>query len=226
MLRGVLAISFALSTPFCLLGQQEPNSHLKLVAPLAPLFESLRRADVSGSLEFSSPRCDPETPAEWPHWRILGASEGSPLQVARETFADDPTVQVTQDADGIRIIQSGVPTDLLNLRITEVPHFLAYDANGAKQSILWASETAAFMRAHHMRMPSGGAVTGGPGSIPPDSHSFAPMHDVTVSQAMDRVLKTFPGIWVYQDCLEADGRGRFVWFSFISSKGPGFYIEE
>lgn len=226
MLRRALVTAVVLSTPLCLLAQQETRPSLKLVAPLAPLFESLRKANISGSLEFSSPRCDAGKPAEWPHWRILAASEKPPLQVARETWADDPTIQVTQDADGtMRMIQSGVPTDLLDLRISEIPRFDAYDANAAKESILWARDVAAFMYAHHIPMPSsGGVVHGGTHVDPP--RRFDPMHDVTVSQAMDRVLKIFPGIWVYQDCLQPDGKGRFIWFTFLSSRGPGFYMEE
>jgi hypothetical protein len=231
-----LLMAVVVSMTTCLLAQQGTRSHLKLVAPLGPLFESLRRANVSGSLEFSG-RCGSETSANWPHWRILEASEGSPLQVARETFADDPIIQVTQDADGIvRMIQSGVPTDLLNLRISHVSfwsggvpsQYAAFSANSAaRHAILQTPEVAAYMKGHNIAMPMGEALPGNNSPFPIDSpHVERSMENLTVSQAMDRVLKTFPGIWVYEDCLQPDGKSRFVWFIFFSSRGPGFYIEE
>jgi hypothetical protein len=219
--------AFVILMPLCLFAQQETNPTPKLMAPLWPLFESLRKANVSGSLEFSG-HCGPNTSPNWPHWRVLASSAGTPLQVARETFADDPTIQVTQDADGtVRMIQTGVPTDLLDLRINVIPHFLADYANSAKESILWTREVEAFRIAHHIPAASGAAAMGGPGRSGLDPpKSFEAMHDVTVSQAMDRILKAFPGIWVYRDCLQPDGKSRFVWFSFFSSKGVGFYFEE
>jgi hypothetical protein len=230
MFHRALVIAAALSMPLCLLAQEETSSHPKLVAPLRPLFESLRSANVSGSLEFSSPRCDPGIPADWPNWRMLASSKESPLQVARETFADDPSIQVTQDPNGtIRMIQGGIPTDLLNLRISHVS-FSQFSANSAaRQAVLRTPEVRDYMKAHNIAMPTGegGGVTGGNGPRPNDSPPIdATMENPTVSQAMDRVLKTFPGIWVYQDCLRPDGKSRFVWFQFFSSRGPGFYIEE
>jgi hypothetical protein len=225
MLRCLLVIPVVFLVPLCLLAQQETKTP-KIVAPLWPLFESLRQANVSGSLEFSG-NCGTGTSADWPRWRILSSSSGTPLQVARETFADDPSIQVMQDADGtVRMIQKGVPTDLLNLRISEIPHFLAYDANAARQTILWAREVEAFRLAHHIPMPSGSAIMGGAGTPVDPPQSFDAMHDVTVSQAMDRVLKTFPGIWIYSDCRQPDGKSRFVWFWFFSSRGNGLLIEE
>jgi hypothetical protein len=226
MQHRVLLTAGVILVPLCLFAQQEANSAPKLVAPLWPLFESLRKANVSGSLEFSG-HCGPGASADWPHWRILTSSAGTPLQVARKTFADDPSIQVTQDADGtIRMVQKGAPTDFLNIRISEIPHFLAYNAGPAMESILWAREVEAFRIAHHISMPSSGAVVGASGTPVDPPKSFDAMHDVTVSQAMDRLLKTFPGIWMYEDCLQPDGKSRFVWFSFFSSRGPGLYLEE
>lgn len=122
------------------------------------------------------------------------------------------------------MIQSGIPRDLLDLRISEVPRFLAYNPKAAAESILWAREVETFMLSHHISRPSeGGAVSGG---TPPPPRPFDSMHDLTVSQAMDRIVKTFPGLWVYADCLQPDGKSRFISFSFFSSRGPGFYIEE
>lgn len=234
MLRRVM-MGVIVATPLCLPAQDVPASHLNLVAPLQPLLAALRRANVSGSLEFSG-RCETGRGADWPHWRILNESGGSPLQVARETFADDPTMQVTQEPDGtIRMVQNAVPKDLLNFKISHVsfgsggvPFYLSYWADSAaRYLILEAPDVVAYMRAHHIEPPMGGAVSGG--NTPPASyspHMAGSFDDLTVSQAMDRVLKVFPGVWVYMDCIEPDGESRHVWFSFLRSGSPGFYIEE
>jgi hypothetical protein len=228
MLRRTLVIATVFATSFHSIAQQGTGPDIKLVAPLAPLFAALSRAHVSGSLEFSSARCDHGVPADWPHWRTLTEHGGPPLQVAREAFADDPTIQVTQDANGtIRMIQNGVPTDLLDVRINEVPLSFAYSPGQAARAVYSTPEVAAFISDHHISMPTGSTVTGGPGSMRADlPHRLDSMHDVTFSEALDGLLRTFPGIWVYQDCLKPDGKSRFVWVAFFSSRGPGFYIEE
>jgi hypothetical protein len=183
MLRCVLIAAVVLSMQLCLLAQVvETDSGLKFVMPFAPLLESLKKANVSGSLEFSG-ACSLGTLEDWPHWRISPAGN-KPLQVAQETFADDPPIRVTQDADGtIRMIQNGVPTDLLNAKISHLPRSYANNARGLVEAIMWAPEVTAFRSAHHIHIPvpSGWPAEGGPGRIPPEFHVFGAMNDVTVS---------------------------------------------
>jgi hypothetical protein len=53
--------------------------------------------------------------------RLPSSSDGSPLQVARETFSDDPDMHISQDPDGtIRIIETGTSTELLDVKISHV----------------------------------------------------------------------------------------------------------
>jgi hypothetical protein len=193
-------MGIVVATPLCLPAQDAPASHLNLVAPLQPLLAVLKRANVSGSLEFSG-RCETGKAADWPHWRILKESVGSPLQVARETFADDPTMQVTQESDGtIRMVQNGVPTDLLNVKISHisfgsggVPFYLSYSANSAaRHIILETPEVVAYMTTHHIKPPMGEPASGG--NTPPPSyspHMAGSFDDLTVSQAMDGLLRSF-----------------------------------
>ena len=56
MLRRVLVIAVAVLTPVWLSAQQGTDPDIKLVTPLAPLLGSMKKAHVSGSLEFSG-RC-------------------------------------------------------------------------------------------------------------------------------------------------------------------------
>jgi hypothetical protein len=220
-MRRAAVIAVVLSIPLCCLAQVETHSDFKFVTPLAPLLGSLKKANVSGSLEISG-RCGFEW---WNRLRIPPLNDELPLQVARETFADDPSIHVTQDADGtIRMVQTGVPTDLLNVKITHLSRSYAYDPTGLVEAILWAPEVSEFRSTHHIHTPVGGrGVTGG---TPPDPHAIDSMDDLTVSQSLDRVLKTFPGVWVYQDCLEDEGKTRSVRIQFFSSSSKGFAIEE
>jgi hypothetical protein len=39
------------------------------------------------------------------------------------------------------------------------------------------------------------------------------LNDVTVSQALDYVLQTFPGYWIYENCATKE-RGRSVYLNF------------
>jgi len=43
-------------------------------------------------------------------------------------------------------------------------------------------------------------------------HLSGELDNVTVSKALDYILKTFPGLWTYQDC-EGAKRRRMVLFS-------------
>jgi hypothetical protein len=225
MLRCALMVAAIVSMPLCLLAQVvETDSGLKLVAPFAPLLESMKRTHVSGSLEFS--RCSLWALEDWPHWRISPAGNKPPLQVAQDTFADDPTIRVTQDADGtIRMIRDGVPTDLLNVKISHISRSYAHNPYDLADAVLWAREVEAFRRAHHIDIARLTFGVSGVGYPPPDPDAVDAMDDVTVSKAMDRVLKTFPGIWIYADCSEPNGKNRTVSFTFFSSSSKAFAVE-
>jgi hypothetical protein len=53
------------------------------------------------------------------------------------------------------------------------------------------------------------------GAWPPQSPRISgSLENVTLSQALDRVLKTFPGIWVYEDCPKSDKKNRVIYLRF------------
>jgi hypothetical protein len=75
------------------------------------------------------------------------------------------------------------------------------------------------MKAHRMVLPGEG-ITGGIGSRPIDlPHIAGSMDNLTVSQALDRVLMTFPGIWLYENCPQGDGTGLFLRFLSVRDTG-------
>jgi hypothetical protein len=83
----------------------------------------------------------------------------------------------------------------------------------ALEVILNTSEVSAFKRAKNIRPFStgGGPLPGNTGSAPP---LIGELDNVTLSRALDYVLETFPGLWVYENCVDGEGN-RTVRFSFF-----------
>ena len=212
MPRGVLIFAFVVG--ILLSAQAQDATPIKYVGePLLPILEVLNKTNLSGSLVFSG-RCPLGYTPDFPPFRTLGTSWNSPLQSLGELVPDHPTMQVTQDkSQVIRMIELGVPTDILHLRISHI----AFDGSGtpwngavyqpgyAMMTILRTPEVVAFMRAHDIKSAfngTGGGVTGNPmGKWPPEHpHISGSLDNVTVAEALDHVLKAFPGIWVYENC--------------------------
>jgi hypothetical protein len=148
----------------------------------------------------------------------------SPVQMLQEMFTDDPKMHVTQDANGnIRMVETNVPRDLLDLRIEQVP-FLSdsgiHAANWALSQIMTTPDVKNYMTVNKI------------GPVVPDVRLFigplspnAPkisgdLYFVTVSEALDYILKTYPGFWAYEECPGENG-GRTVYFDFFPRSPSG-----
>ena len=179
--------------------------------------EVLDKAHVSGSIVYSydckNLRSRPVPPNVY-----APRSAGSPLEVLREMFSGDSTMQVTQDPSGIvRIVQKGVPTDVLDVKIhhmlfpprTSDP-YQPNEPDRALLVILSSPEVLSFEKEHHIVPPSSRLDEIARSDLPSLSGE---LHDVTLSQALDYVLKTLPGYWIYENCTTEDGR-RTVKFRF------------
>jgi hypothetical protein len=149
-------------------------------------------------------------------------------------FADDPSMQVTQDPDGtVRMAEKGVSAELLKVKIANISfesngvpsQYAAFGPNAAvMHAILRSPEAAAFMTAHNMVLLHGEGLTGGSGPRPVElPHLVGSMDNLTVSQALDRVLKIFPGIWLYENCPQGDGTGLIL--RFFNLHDPGLVWE-
>jgi hypothetical protein len=235
MLRGLSAIIIFGNMMIMCWGQAVSGPTPRFVRPLKPLLESLKRANVSGSLEFSG-HCDVETPPDFPQFRAPSPNAGSVVDVAREIFAGDPTMQVTQDTDGtVRMVERGVSTGLLDVEIGHISfesnglplQYAAFSAGAAAAHvILQAPEVVAYMKAHQIERQLSEGAPGSNSPYPTEApHISGSMDDLTLSQALDRVLKTFPGIWVYESCPRPNGNGQFVNFLFLDLKHPGLFEE-
>jgi hypothetical protein len=213
--------------------QTTPTTVPGYTTPLRPLLQALHRSGVSASLEFSG-HCA-GFPGDIPHLRVPSSSEGSPLRVARETFSDDPAMHISPDLDGtIRITESGTSTELLDAKISHVSfekngaplQYAAYEASHALYYvILKAPEVLDFAKAHDIQIPFVGMVGTQPGNQIPSDWPHVPrsMDNLTLSQALDHLVKTFPGIWVYENCPAGDGKGRVAAFWLFSLQNAGFF---
>lgn len=201
---------------------------------LKPLLEVLSKANVSGSLEFTG-SCNSfnfHVFPEFPQLRLPSTSNEPVLQAVREMFADDPAMRITQDPGGaLRMVERGTVTDILNVRIHTMPEGSgsAYSAWAALHEILDTTEFKLFMKTHDITLAlSGGSV----GSFDFSPHKVGPHisrlpDNTTVSQAMDYILQTFPGLWIYENCPKTSTRKRTVYFRFyrLQNTGTGTIVQ-
>ncbi len=139
-------------------------------------------------------------------------------------FDVDPYMRVTQESEGkIRMVETDAPDDLLNVNIHRLTFFPAnasppdavHGPRMALLAILRSPEVLAFGKAHDidglpyadMSVILPGDCCGGGVIV------HGELKDVTVSQALDYILQTFPGFWLYENCPNPD-RGRAVFFNF------------
>jgi hypothetical protein len=198
-----------------------PNEAMPLVIGI------LSRFGLSGSLEFSGDDCDDIRHAK--DFPKLHAPQrnGPPLQDLREIFSEDPKLRITQDSDGtVRMVESDVPKDLLGVMIDHIefrrsdgPSIPLDNPHDALWAILRAPEVGTFLAEHNIGPPGAEGLSS---HASPDSrHISGTLYNVTLSQALDHLLLTFPGLWVYKDCPATDRSKRLFVFSFYPN-GPGW----
>jgi hypothetical protein len=208
-----IAMALLLSLVGCCLGQEKGGVDQRAARP--EVQRILSSEGRSGSLEYWG-FCDPNK--DWPDFpepRSVANRKGSALDILQWMFADDPKMQVTQERDGkIRMVEADVPQDFLQIKIHHISFSMPY-TNGAiahsgpmaVYSLLNTPEVIAFMNQNIGRMvPWGG--WGMPGQIALAGPSVPELNDVTVDQALNVVLHTFPGFWFYQNCHDPQGRRK------------------
>lgn len=200
------------------------------LASLRAILDVLDKAKLSGTLEFSG-HCeslDDRMFPDVPQLRSPKTNGGTPLQTLREMFADNPAMRVTQDADGtIRMIERGTPTDILNVKIGHVSFDSSmggtYNANSILNAILASENLNRFMKLHAIKWPydyeAGSAIFAAGSTPPPVPHVETSLGNETISSALDRVLKAFPGLWLYESCPRKGARERMVYIRFYHLQG-------
>ncbi|MGO9084219.1 MAG: hypothetical protein ACLQBK_03260 [Candidatus Sulfotelmatobacter sp.] len=204
--------------PICL-GQDRAGVDPRVALPI--LKNVLGQAKVSGSLEYWG-RCDFQKPyPDFPNLRSLSDYSGAPEEVLQNVFAPDPQMMVTRDPSGrIRMAEIDVPTEFLDIRIPYVSFNL--EGSGAKmfagpnialRVVLLNPAVKAFRKDHNIGPFDDN--WGWPGDAGPNKRQMSgELHDVTLRQALDYILASFPGFWIYENCMSDSGQ-RLVYFAFF-----------
>jgi hypothetical protein len=183
-----------------------------------PIVEVLRRGKISGSLEYWGSCTDGGPFPDFPTVTAPSSDSASPLQTLRDMFANDVDMQVTQEPDGtIRMVEKSVPQDLLNVKFGHIS-FDEEQKRGAPmyipqnvlQFITHAPEVETFMKDNGIRQPPQ-MINQSSSPVPRVSGE---LNNVTLSEALDYMLKTFPGLWVYENCPGSGKDKRVVVFAF------------
>lgn len=225
--RVVALCAVVLLLVSCCLSQDKGGVDQRVAGPEVQRIFSLEGR--SGSLEYWG-FCDPNK--DWPDFpepRSVSNRKGSALDLLQWMFADDPKMQVTQERDGtIRMVETDVPQDLLQVKIHHVSFSMPY-TNGAiahsgpmaVYALLNTPEVIAFMEQNIGRkVPWGG--WGMPGQLALEGPTVPELNDVTVEQALNKVLETFHGFWQYQNCHDPQGR-RMISVGFVINLPPNNY---
>lgn len=178
----------------------------QLLAALKPEGKSARldyrgACEASNSDVISFPSIKLSSPRE----------EGSSLSKVTEMLRDNPGVSVNEAAGGIiRIKVPGVSGAILQTRITQITldRDEQYDPNAAIRAIFNAKEVQLASSQMHTRLA---LSVGGLENIPSRGmpHLEKSWKDVTVDQALDKVLRTFPGLIEYKECIRPNGDNLF-----------------
>ena len=220
--RGILTFLILLSSCVC---QERGGLDPGTAVPL--LKQILAKANVSGSLAYWG-RCDFHKP--YPDFPVLtypSDSSGLPVDVLQKAFASDPKMEVAQEPNGVvRMFETDVPTDLLNITVGHVS-FMQGDQqraalggpNNAMFVVLSAPEVIAYRKAHNI-----GPFTdlwSHPGDSASRQQVVGDLYNVTVKQALDYILQFYPGFWIYENCQSDDANtGRSVFLGFFRKDIP------
>jgi len=182
----------------------------------------LQSGNVSGSLAYSGCGFDKRVPPDLPPFGVLDES-GTPEEILKKLFSADPSMQVTREGSMIRMKETNVADDLLNVRVHHISFFSADASNSdpvhgprmALLAILESPEVIAFGREHNLKglpYPDVGIMM--PGDCCGGGRIVqGELDNVTVSQALDYVLQTIPSFWLYESCVTKEG-ARSVYINF------------
>jgi len=186
-------------------------------AELRQLDLVLQSARVSGSLVYSSCGFQSQVP-DRVSIRSLPDYSGPPRDVLERMFRDHPKMRITEEPGIIRMAESDIPTELLDFKIHHLsfgvfPPELSHGPGVAVMAIQANPEVMAFRKEHNIK-PIDDRFVGPGDASSPQPVVTGELNDITVSQALDYILKTFPGFWIYENCVNEDGQ-RTVYFSFL-----------
>jgi hypothetical protein len=229
MKRVLATASLALLFDVAAVGQQ-PQPVIIRFDTAQSVLNVLATARVSGSIQYRG-KCGPNgalvpdlPPIRW----LQKPYPPNPVDTLSIMFSIDRGIVVSQESSGIiRVVETGVQTDILGVRIDHLSFDGISDPDEALDIILGAPEVQSFVRAHGIGQPYDIHSPAHPYKLPGVKHIpprpgvrsiSGELNDVTLADALDYVLKTFPGFWIYQDC-ETPDQQRVVHFGLFPAPG-------
>jgi hypothetical protein len=223
MIRFRVILTFLSLLSSCL-GQERGGTNPNVAWPIPN--QIMVKTNTSGSLAYWG-RCDFHKPfPDYPALSYPSAFSGSPVEVWQRAFASDPKMEVTQESNGlIRMFETDVPTDLLDVRISHLSFVLDDQwrdrfggPDNAMYLVLSAPEVIAYRKAHNIGPLTEGWIRSG-GSLS-KQEVVGDLYNVTVKQALDYILQFYPGFWIYENCQSDAKAGRNVYFGFFRKVIP------
>lgn len=140
-----------------------------------------------------------------------------PLNALKEGFERDSRLSAKLDSGLMRVTGGNVPWDLLNLRIPSVTFQDERDPMAAVRQLLQLPVITEYTRANHIQWLN---VLEGIYALPVSGGPKLPgtLQDPTLSQALDMIARTFPGMWTYRECIDEDHRTVYIGFMEFSIK--------
>lgn len=174
---------------------------------VATVLRVLEENNRSGSLVFRG-RCT-DSGGVTDSFKVSSPAHGvAPIEALRQAFVNDSALTVKEDSSGmIRVVGGDVQPELLGVTIHDVKFQDEGDPREATYKLLASPELKTYMQGHRTEF-----VTTSGGLVPPPSgrHLSGTLTDMTVSQSLDRIVQTFPGVWTYEECVTSQGEKRVV----------------
>jgi len=137
-------------------------------------------------------------------FKIVSPAGGvSPIEALRQAFVNDSALTAQEDSSGlIRVVSGDVQPELLGVTIHDVKFQEENDPQDAVSKFLASQDLKTSMQGHRTKF-----VDSTGGLVPPPSgrHLSGTLSGMTVSQSLDRIAQTFPGVWIYEECVTGQG---------------------
>jgi hypothetical protein len=232
--RILRTASFAVAFHGAAIGQRSQQftaeSLGRVIAVAHNISDVFAKAQVSGAVEYNG-KCGPGffVPDLPPIHEPQKPYSQNPVETLSSMFSVDRGMMVSQGRNRIiRVVEAGVQTDILQVRIRHLSFNRTANPNEALGVALNAPEVQSFLQTHRIGQPASRYGPYGPGLLPTQGPSTSPwtglptisgeLNNVTLADALDNVVKAFPGFWLYQDCENFEGQ-RVVYFGFFPFPG-------
>lgn len=208
LLLEILVFMLGCTRPKPLQEEHKDVTASNLISRVSNVLADDRR---SGSLVYEGACTRDEGITE--SFRVGPSKSGAPaVQALQDAFANEPGLSVKEDASGrIRVMGGNVHTDLLDLRISQVSFHSEKNPRDATAILVTLPQVKTYMQSHHIHFVN---AMGELAPMPKGAHLDATLKNVSVSAALDRIAQTFPGVWIYGECVTSSGE-RLVDLTFI-----------